>query len=225
MRKAFTLIEILVVMGIIAVLMAILFLGFGHVSKSTHANATHATLQTLRGMLTEYETAGGTIQKLETLYDPSVPPGPSPDVAPTGAAFPGPFQIAAPTFSMAARPSAPEDPRIDKTRLVMSRLLAIPANKKVLDSLPADTVDRTGTFPILLDARHNPILYVPRRGITNVGLGKTGGATYSNPDQTINSPGAKPISKTVKEGRPFFYSAGEDANFAAGDDNLASLDQ
>ena len=48
-RRGFTMIEILVVIGIIAALTAMLFLGFKHVSKSGRENQTHVALQNLGG--------------------------------------------------------------------------------------------------------------------------------------------------------------------------------
>jgi type II secretory pathway pseudopilin PulG len=203
------LIEILVVMGIIAVLMAILFLGFGYVSKASRNNLTHSMLQNLRGMLTEYTASGGTVVKLEDIYSPT-------------------FSVAAPDGSMAEgmalRNSASA---VNQTRTIMARLLAVPSNKKVLDSLPADHVWRTGNDVVLLDGFGNPIIYVPRRGLTGVHLGFTGSGTppYSNPRQTILSPGAKDLGNNVKESQPFFASSGADADFTKGDDNHYSYEQ
>jgi len=86
-------IEILVAIGIIATLTALLFLGFKYVSKSSRANQTHVALQNLRGMLTEYTTSGGSIDKLEDGY--REPPNSStPD-------FPATLTIKAPIGSVA----------------------------------------------------------------------------------------------------------------------------
>src|SRR5258706_2155174 len=67
-RRGFTMIEILVVIGIIAALAAMLFLGFKHVSKSGRENQTHVALQNLRGMLTEYETGGAALDDSSTSF-------------------------------------------------------------------------------------------------------------------------------------------------------------
>jgi prepilin-type N-terminal cleavage/methylation domain-containing protein len=220
-RRGFTLIEILVVIGIIAVLMAILFLGFKYVGRSSRDNLSHSMLQNLRGMLTEYTTSGGNLDKLEDIYSAA------------GPGVPAPYQVQVPQvpgspnlFTSVVEPSPARDAdTIKLTRVIMARLLAIPSNKKVVDSLPPDHVWRTGNDVVLLDGFRNPIIYVPRRGLVGVNLGKTGENTYSNPSQTITSPGAKPISTTVKVGQPFFASAGEDGDFSKGDDNHYSFEQ
>jgi len=99
----------------------------------------------------------------------------------------------------------------------MARLLAVPSNKKVLDSLPPDQVWRTGNDVILLDGFRNPIIYVPRRGLTRVNLGAIGENKYpqATQNQTIAPAG----------GQPFFASAGEDGDFSKGDDNHYSYEQ
>jgi prepilin-type N-terminal cleavage/methylation domain-containing protein len=206
-RRGFTLIEILVVIGIIAALIAMLFLGFKYVGKSSRDNMSHTMLQNMRSMLTEYTTSGGTIDKLEDIYSPN-------------------YSVTAPTGSMEEGQTLRDNSiAVNQTRTVMARLLAVPSNKKVLDSLPPDQVWRTGNGVVLLDGFHNPILYVPRRGLTGVNLGKTGEQSFSNTNQTVVSPGARNLGSNVREGQPFFASAGEDGDFSKGDDNHYSYEQ
>src|SRR5258706_12580182 len=139
-RRGFTMIEILVAVGIIATLTALLFLGFKYVGKSSRDNLTHTALQNLRGMLTEYETSVGSLDKLERLYDPSQYSGAAlpPDFKPASPDFPALFTILAPedripsrTTSVAEDMPARNGPAILKTRLVMNQLLSIPSNQKI----------------------------------------------------------------------------------------------
>src|SRR2546421_9401635 len=57
-NSGFTLIEILVVIGIILVLIGIVFVALKHVSRSATENATKIDLQNLQSMLAELENAG-----------------------------------------------------------------------------------------------------------------------------------------------------------------------
>lgn len=215
-RRGFTLIEILVVVGIIAALIAMLFLGFRYVSRTSRANVTHTMLQNLRSMMTEYTTSGGSIDRLEQGYTPSL-------------------TVAAPLGSMIeGAPLRDTSPEVAQTRVVMNQILAVPSNQKVLENLPPDQIWRTAAGVVLLDGHRNPIIFVPRRGMTGVNLGFTGkddpatGKPYSNANQTIFSPGAKLITAgtpPVMEGQPFFAASGEDADFSKGDDNHYSFEQ
>lgn len=222
-RRGFTMIEILVAIGIIATLTALLFLGFKYVGKSSRDNLTHTTLQNLRSMMTEYETAGGSMDKLEAGY--FEPPNTA------TADFPANLTIKAPAGSVAEDMPARNNATINQTRVVMGLLLAIPSNQKVLDSLPPDSVLRTGNGVVLLDGFRNPIIFVPRRGMAGVNLQKTGAGTFDKANQTIVSPGPRQVpispssSTTVPEGHAFFASAGEDNDFSSGDDNHYSFEQ
>jgi prepilin-type N-terminal cleavage/methylation domain-containing protein len=219
-RRGFTMIEILVAVGIIATLTALLFLGFKYVSKSSRDNLTHTTLQNLRGMLTEYTASGGSMDRLEDGY--REPPNPA------TADFPATLTIKAPVGSVAAEMPTRNAPAVDQTRAVMNRILAVPSNQKVLDSLPPDSVWRTAKGVVLLDGYRNPIIFVPRRGMAGVNLQKTGQTTFDKTNQTVASPGARvvtPGTPDIVEGSPFFASAGEDDDFSSGDDNHYSFEQ
>jgi prepilin-type N-terminal cleavage/methylation domain-containing protein len=58
-RRGFTLIEILVVIGIILVLVGIVTVGIGYVTKAGKNNSVKVTLNNLRGMITELEATAG----------------------------------------------------------------------------------------------------------------------------------------------------------------------
>src|SRR2546421_11223690 len=72
-NSGFTLIEILVVIGIILVLIGIVFVALKHVSRSATENATKIDLQNLQSMLAELENAG---PLTTTIQFPTTPPFP-----------------------------------------------------------------------------------------------------------------------------------------------------
>ena len=99
------------------VLTAMIFLGFRYVGATSRANATHVTLQTLKGMMAEYEASGASLDKLDDLYRP----------APTPAKyFPQPLQIQAQLGAVSESGPERSSPLVERTRLVMSRLLGVP---------------------------------------------------------------------------------------------------
>src|SRR5687767_3798728 len=77
-QRGFTLVEVLTAVAIIAGLVAIFFLGFKYVQRRAKADQTKVTLQSLRGMLTDYKVGGASMQRLDDLYPDSVNPLPAP---------------------------------------------------------------------------------------------------------------------------------------------------
>jgi prepilin-type N-terminal cleavage/methylation domain-containing protein len=57
-RRGFTLIEVLVVIGIILILIGLFFVGMKVIGRSAGSNATKVNLERLRGMMAELETSG-----------------------------------------------------------------------------------------------------------------------------------------------------------------------
>lgn len=102
---------------------------------------------------------------------------------------------------------------VQTTRAVMNALLALPANKTAFGQLPSDSWQNDGTGPVLLDGWGNPIIFVPAKGM-NAKVGGT--ATLVVSSHSGNS--------TDAANRPYFASAGPDANFMTADDNVYSFD-
>ncbi|MDB5323878.1 MAG: hypothetical protein JWN40_5509 [Phycisphaerales bacterium] len=286
-RRGFTMIEILVAVGIIAALTAMLFLGFKYVSQSSRGNLSHTTLQNLRGMLTEYEQTGGRMDDLNAIYADLVDSANVPTPLPAVPTPPVPSPLAG---------SIAEDGRerfgegTIRTQRVIRRLMAVPSVKAIVEGLPPDAQLRVqfqaGTTylpgdevivvpnknvidfyvcktltksappgaawqhmgltgeppihhtPVIADGYRNPIWFAPITGLgvepmssrsaNGVNLQANGNGTYASPNQTILSPGwlKKTVNGTqIKIGRPFFASAGEDADFSKGDDNHYSFEQ
>jgi hypothetical protein len=91
---------------------------------------------------------------------------------------------------------------------------------------------------VVADGSHNPIWFAPITGLgveqtsirtgNGVNLQANGNGGYARANQTIVPPGSqtKTVSgETIKLGRPFFGSAGEDSDFSKGDDNHYSFEQ
>ena len=88
------------------------------------------------------------------------------------------------------------------TTTVMTRLVAIPKNKDAIANLPTKMVKAGSNPPVLLDGWGNPIVYVPKTGLTS------GGKTITHP-----------------EGRPFWASPGPDGDINTPDDNIYSFEK
>jgi len=217
-RSAFTLVEILISIAVIGVLLGMVFLGFGHVRRGVDENATRTTIETLKGLVAEYRAVGGSDDALESTYllNPAVPPAP-PDVPATPPDFPRDYQIVAPKRSVSeGAPAADRDcPAVVKTRRVMARLMAVPANRAVVDALPTEQKWTTAAGVVLLDAHHNPVLYVPRNGITVVQFGLKSDGTYEEFDRAVYT------HQSPRRG--FWVSAGPDGRYDTGDDNTWSI--
>jgi prepilin-type N-terminal cleavage/methylation domain-containing protein len=176
-RRGFTLIEILIAMSIIAVLASLLFLAFHHVSGSARGNTTAVTLQTLRGMLTEFEQAGGRVANLDGIYAdfpyaqlPSMVPPPPP----TGA-YP-------PTLVKEGGAARFGEATI-RTQRVMRRLAAIPAVKSVMDNQHGD-VQMLVEFQSGVKYQPGDELIVPKGG------GQHDNFVCTAPNTTTAPPGA-----------------------------------
>ena len=192
-RRGFTLIEILVVIGIILILLGMVVLGFRHIDAVASKRDTVAELHVCRDLLTEYEKLNG----LDAIEAFVVPPAPLPPYL-----DPADFRI------LQSNPAAGNLnwPAIQvsdlvvgnngdvsdrsmggaryrsvamlKTRQrVMPVLLRVPRNRTTVASLPpkrileAEPVASGTLIPpdisqaVILDGWGNPIIFVPRGGL------------------------------------------------------------
>ena len=112
-RGGFTLLEVLVVIGIIVLLIAIGVIGFNVLDASASRRSTHATMQSARAILAEYERVAG--------------PGKIPTANPLGTVeSPGDVNQGAPTRDAAA----------NATGVAMRQLLSAPDARRIYDGLP-----------------------------------------------------------------------------------------
>ncbi|MFI5379261.1 MAG: type II secretion system protein [Tepidisphaerales bacterium] len=206
-RRGFTVIEILIVVTIIALLMTILIIKLRPALIVTKSQQTRVTMEALRTMVDELRQT----TDLNGFYP---------------AAWPDHYD-ATTISSIGADPNAwTASPPVVRTRILMAKLLAVPANKKILARLPSENFkvfplaagDPAGytTIPIPVDGWGSPILYVPPNGIiltTDAGLRRVTAARIQAPGDAV------PMGI-----QGFWMSAGEDNNYQTGKDNVYSFD-
>jgi type II secretory pathway pseudopilin PulG len=217
-RRGFSLIEILVVIGIIMILIGLLVVGYRHLNASAARKETVVELHICRGMLTEYENHNGT-DFIAGIY-------------------PGNPIIGTVNGDMSDR-SGSGSPRygngdVQRTMQLMQILEQIPANRTTVSSVQSkrilepppntapNSMDTQGA--VLLDGWGNPIILVPPGGLlVTMPNGSNGTANY-----VVRSSGVFPQSTAppiTTADRPFFASAGQDGDFSQGQDNVYSFQQ
>jgi prepilin-type N-terminal cleavage/methylation domain-containing protein len=236
-RSGFTLLEILVVIGIILVLVAMAVIGYNVVERSAAGRATKTTLADLHAMLSELDAAAGsgalpkyTYQGVDAMGNPVTLPQNT-----IGAVANTPDNQVWTIGDVTSRSSGDGSYNIPLTKFnnnimvwtqrAMATLMSVPANQAALSQLPSKLIakDSSGnpiSPPVLLDGWGNPIIYVPGGGLV---------VYVSNPSNS--SP--LQITITSHDGRPFFASAGPDGDFGAvtgatqakGDDNVYSIEK
>jgi len=226
--RAFTLVEIIVALGIIMILVGLVTVGMRALNKSAKEKATKSALETAKSMLAELDTAGG-IAEVTAIYSSLVPAN----------------QVEQPgNVTIDAYQAAPyaryQSDAVRLTQFVMGKLIAIPNNKAVLQKLPVErllrknpagsaasllTVDANGepNPPVLLDGWGNPIIYVPWDGLSKVIIGNdVPPKEYRIKSNEVITPSTGADKFTT--GRPFWASAGPDGDFSTGDDNVYSFE-
>lgn len=195
-HRAFTLIELLMVISIIALLIGIAIVGFARVGRSAQEKQTRGQLEVLMLMLSNYHDAA----KTTLVY-----PDPTPVAAPQSVAEGGADRYGTPVIT---------------TATILGHLRTVPRNNQAYEQVGADKLlkDVSGNYlSVLLDAWGNPIIYVPKEGLNNVTLD---GYTVRITSLGVIAPSGTPNP----ESRPFWASAGPDGDFRNGDDNIYSFE-
>ena len=234
---AFSLVELLVVIGIIAILITLAVTGFKVVGRTIRERLTNNQLENCKSLLGEYENTN----TLDTLLSPA-------PVTALTTATPSSTDrwlgYAAPTNSTALNCEVAADSSLiaEDTARIIARLKAVPKNRESIEKMPADhiqaqtfalvtvaaTFSPAGTLPagqaiVLLDGNGHPIYFVPGGGLINVKVGFHGGdpSVAANYDKVYTA--AAPLKSP--DGRPFWVSPGPDGDLTTGDDNIYSFGQ
>ena len=219
-RRGFTLIEMLVVLGIILLLIGISVTGFSQLAKHTKTQHTKAVLEAAKAMMNEYEASAGKVSQaaFRKQWD----------------GFDQITTIDAKLNSLTGKnysiPPYLFMPWQEYSDRVLGILLAVPNNKAIFDKLPSEQV-RIVQWPAkpavgidfyeLLDGSGHPLCFVPSAGLKNVHAGGTPGTTG-----VMQSVGILHTGGTLAPNpRPFWMSFGPDNDPEAGDDNIYSFDQ
>lgn len=199
-------VEVLTVVGIIALLAGLVAVGF-NVLNSSQERRTRVAIETAMGMQAEYENSTKLTGGLLTCsVDAS---GFETDILTPGNT----------TFCI-----------FESSVAVMDKFLKVPANKSAMEKVDASNVKSVEvllaagsvvntygaetqlTKPLLLDGWEKPLVYVGSGGLTNLKTELTG--TSANLGRVVTAP----------NGRPFWVSAGKDGNFETHDDNIYSFE-
>jgi prepilin-type N-terminal cleavage/methylation domain-containing protein len=239
--RAFTLVEILTAVVIIAILIALLLLGINHVTARAKTDKTRTVLASLKGMLTEFETKGGRMRMIDQpYYKNKTDPWQVVirEIAPKGKMDDGQMDVGGNLTNVATTL------QFERTRRVVQALLTIQANQSIMNNLPEDVrmkdPPRGGTSalpitaPVLLDGWGNPILFAPRRAKPSPNPENQPGTGDLIPGEATLKWGLQGLFIKANPGVEHFYeptdakgmfvSAGPDRDFSTADDNIYSDD-
>ena len=218
-RGGFTLIEMLVVIGIILLLVGMSIAGFTQIAKHSKAQHTKGVLEAAKAMLSEYEAAAGkqNLASFRGFWDGT-------STSAIGA-----------LGGRKALVTVGPLPGINKTwdvysAQVLAKLLELPINKAIFDKLPTNQVQKTLVDPVtgnllyeLLDGYGHPLLFAPSSGIRDVTAGGQPAGTIQSDGHIHPMVGTDPFPNPNR--RYFWMSCGPDNDPAGGDDNVYSFDQ
>jgi prepilin-type N-terminal cleavage/methylation domain-containing protein len=240
-RGGFTLLEILVVIGIILLLVSIGVIGFRALDQS--GKVTKTTLENLRSMFNEYEQRTKLREQPPSMWLDDSPANPANN--PNANLWHAQVRLTGPTSVNSGGDKRYDWGAVANTQIVLAYVTRIPENKQVMTKIPSKQVhgtadgdkgkkltptgdEKTIDPPLVLDAWNNPIIFVGSDGLTGVTFTSKSGEFRVTSTGLVSAPtggGSVDPNTRSKSWRPFFASAGPDGDFHTGDDNVYSFEQ
>jgi len=232
---AFTMIELLVVIGIILILMGLFFAGAKIVTAQAKARDTKSMLETAKTMFANYQ------QQTSLYVNPTTNFPKGANVAAFNDGINGspqwtygweqaPQGVVSPDGLGLTNTAAVYNPNsftqaIENTLIVMQAMMSIQENQTIINNLPASKVlirnytnsnGATVSIPLLLDGYGNVILFSPGGGLWGVWVDPS---TQNFTPEVITSEGmatttgwSAPKTTAIIANKPFFFSAGPDGD-------------
>ncbi len=182
-NSAFTLLELLVVIGIILVLIGLFFAGAKIVTTQAKARDTKTALETCKMMLDNYRQATHLSRPVPQMLAPGpigvtvINPSNNAGSISGTSLFWTVGEEAVPTTALSGDAITPatlagQPPAVLNTICVMAVLVTLPENRTIINNLPATkvlnvTLPSGQVIPLIRDGYGNPILFVPGGGIGN----------------------------------------------------------
>lgn len=253
-HQGFTVIELLVVVGIIAVLAAIAVVGIGKVMNGQNRTQSRTVLASVQSMLGEFDRETSLKRQpphqwnltSNALYPAATALDFWRDTDPTTAGTQGIDLVATPTKDLGEDRDSMDGPRDDvavvkNTQLAMYMFNQVASVKKMLSAMPQGSLvtikDATATagydehaVGIPKDAWGNVMVLVPASGLRGVTLADDATTKYVitsvkiYKDVTAAAVGGLVNGDLAPGARPFFASPGPDGHLETGDDNLYSFE-
>ena len=201
-RRGFTILEILVAIGVIMLLAGLLMIGIQATGNSSRVKTTHMMMENAKAMFAETISGGGGAQLNKIDLAGWETPGSVADANDdrTSAKTNKAMKISGAAFAVMMRMN---------TGGAAKNL----PDKQVSNWIYTDASNVTTQYTALLDGWQNPILYVPTQ---------TAGTYAGTAALEVTRNGRTEVIKSP-DGRPFFASAGPDGDFQKGDDNVYSF--